>query len=117
MLILNKDDIEFVTEFPCFWETHVQMSRAWERDHSVSKVASSHTKVDENFANLVVERESLDKYFSFLTCIQGYNARKGKLLQKCMHLLYCSVVFLGGNVNTRKMSKPDMGSIFHIKNQ
>ena len=24
---------------------------------------------------------------------------------------------LGGNVNTRRMSKPDMGSIFHIKNQ
>jgi len=24
---------------------------------------------------------------------------------------------MGGNVNTRRMSKPDMGSIFHIKNQ
>ena len=21
MLIYNKDDIEFVTEFPCFWDT------------------------------------------------------------------------------------------------
>ena len=31
------------------------------------------------------------------------------------HLLYCSVLSLGGNVNTRRMSKPDMGSIFHIK--
>jgi len=29
--------------------------------------------------------------------------------------LYCSVLSLGGNVNTRRMSKPDMGSIFHIK--
>ena len=33
-----------------------------------------------------------------------------------MHLLYCSVLSLGGNVNTRRMSQPDMGFIFHIKN-
>ena len=38
-----------------------------------------------------------------------------KLFQKCTHLLYCSVLSLGGNVNTRQMSKPDMRSIFHIK--
>ena len=29
--------------------------------------------------------------------------------------LYCSVLSLGGNVNTRRMSNPDIGSIFHIK--
>ena len=40
---------------------------------------------------------------------------QGKLFQKCTHLLYCSVLSLGGNVNTRRMSKPDMGSLFHIK--
>ena len=40
---------------------------------------------------------------------------KGKLFQKCTHLLYCSVLSLGGNVNTGRMSKPDMGSVFHIK--
>ena len=40
---------------------------------------------------------------------------QGKLFQKCTHLLYCSVLSLGTNVNTRRMSKPDMGSIFHIK--
>ena len=40
---------------------------------------------------------------------------QGKLFQKCTHLLYCSVLSLDGNVNTRRMSKPDMGSIFHIK--
>jgi len=40
---------------------------------------------------------------------------QGKLFQKCTHLLYCSVLSLGGNVNIRRMSKPDMGSIFHIK--
>ena len=42
---------------------------------------------------------------------------QGKLFQKCTHLLYCSVLSLGGNVNTRRMSKPVMGSIFHINNQ
>ena len=43
--------------------------------------------------------------------------RQGKLFQKCTHLLYCSVLSLGGSVNTRRMSKPDMGSIFYIQNQ
>ena len=38
-----------------------------------------------------------------------------KLFQKCTHLLYCNVISLGANVNTRRMSKPDMGSIFHLK--
>ena len=42
---------------------------------------------------------------------------QGKLFHRCTHLLYCSVLSLGGNVNTRRMSQPDMGSIFHIKNQ
>jgi len=38
---------------------------------------------------------------------------KGKLFQRCTHLLYLGVLSLGGNVSTRRMSKPDMGSIFH----
>jgi len=42
---------------------------------------------------------------------------QGKLFQKCTHLLYYSVLSLGGNVNTRRTSKPEMGSIFHINNQ
>ena len=42
---------------------------------------------------------------------------QGKLFQRCTHFLYCSVLSLGGNGNTRRMSKPDMGSIFHIENQ
>ena len=42
---------------------------------------------------------------------------QGKLFQRCIHLLYCSVLSLGSKVNTRRMWKPDMGSIFHIKNQ
>ena len=47
--------------------------------------------------------------------ISSKDVIQGKLFQKCTHLLYCSVLSLGGNVNTRRMSKPDMGSIFHIK--
>ena len=38
-----------------------------------------------------------------------------KLFERCTHLLYCSLLSLGGNVNTRRMSKPDMRFIFHIK--
>ena len=49
--------------------------------------------------------------------ILAKDVMQGKLFQKCTHLLYCNVLSLGGNVNTRRMSKPDMGSIFHIKNQ
>ena len=42
---------------------------------------------------------------------------QGKLFQMGTHILYCSVLSMGGNVNTRRMSEPDMGSVFHIKNQ
>ena len=42
---------------------------------------------------------------------------QGKLFQKCTHHLYCSVLSLGGNVNTRRMSKLDRGSVFDINNQ
>ena len=34
-----------------------------------------------------------------------------------MHILYGNVLSRGSNFNTLQMSKPDMGSIFHIKNQ
>ena len=40
---------------------------------------------------------------------------QGKLFQKCRHFLYCSVLSLGGKVNTRRMSQPDMESIFTKK--
>ena len=47
----------------------------------------------------------------FTKC-QGYNARK------VISEVYASFVLsLGGNVNTRRMSRHDIGSIFHIKNQ
>ena len=34
---------------------------------------------------------------------------QGKLFQRCTHLLYCSALSLGGNVNTRRILKPDIG--------
>ena len=42
---------------------------------------------------------------------------QGKIFQRCTHILYSTSLSLGGNVNTRRMSRPDMGSTFHIKNQ
>ena len=47
---------------------------------------------------------------------QHKDLMQGKLFQRFRHLLYCSVLSLGGNVNTRRLSQPDMGSIFHINN-
>ena len=49
----------------------------------------------------LLNMEGLLKWFPLP---QGYNARKVR-----------SELSLGGNVNTRRMSQPDMGSIFHIK--
>jgi len=40
---------------------------------------------------------------------------QGKLFQRFTDLLHCSVLSLSGNVNTRRMWKPNKGSIFHIK--
>ena len=41
---------------------------------------------------------------------QGTNARK--VMSEVYAFLYCSVLSLGGKVNTRRMSQPDMESIF-----
>ena len=40
------------------------------------------------------------------TLIASKDLMKGKLFQRCTHLLYCRVLSLGGNLNTRWMSKP-----------
>ena len=47
--------------------------------------------------------------------VEVKDVMQGKIFQKCTHLLYCSVLSLGGNVNTRRMLQPDMGSIFSHK--
>ena len=41
---------------------------------------------------------------------QGNNARK--VISEVYAFSYCSVLSLGGKVNTRRMSQPDMESIF-----
>ena len=37
---------------------------------------------------------------------------QGKLFQRCTHFFNFSVLSVGGKVNTKRMSQPDMGSIF-----
>ena len=59
---------------------------------------------------IVLINETFNSYMGNIKVIM-----QGKLFQRCTHLLYCSVLSLGGKVNTRRMSKPDMESIFHMK--
>ena len=47
---------------------------------------------------------------SLFSQTQGNNARK--VISEVYAFLYCSVLSLGGKVNTRRMSQPDMESIF-----
>ena len=44
---------------------------------------------------------------------QDYNA--SKVISEVNTSFVCNRMFLGGNVNTRQMSKPDMGSIYNPK--
>ena len=46
----------------------------------------------------------------YSVCIK--DIMQGKLFQRCTHFLYCSVLSLGGKVNTRRMSQPEMESFF-----
>ena len=55
------------------------------------------------------------RHIAWANIIQSKDLMQGKLFQKCTQFLYCSVLSLGGIVNSRRMSKPDMGSIYHIK--
>ena len=57
------------------------------------------------------------KFIEYIEFIEYKVIMQGKLFQSCTHLLYCSVMSLGGNVNAIRMSKPNIGSIFFIKNQ
>jgi len=66
----------------------------------------------ESFSNSFLD---LNLLYNILLLLFTKDVMQGKLFQKCTHLLYCSVLSLGGNVNTRRMSKLDMESIFHIK--
>ena len=68
----------------------------------------------DSFSNSFLD---LNLLYNILLLLFIKDVMQGKLFQKCTHLLYCSVLSLGGNVNPRRMSKPDMGSLFHINNQ
>ena len=67
-----------------------------------------------------VEFHRVQVYSVYSPWVTDYNVllkviMQGKLFHWCTHLLFCSVLSIGGKVNTRRMSKSDMGSIFHIK--
>ena len=65
-----------------------------------------------NLNNPITNRsEDLCLYF-----YQFYSLPR-RVISEVYASFFCSVLSLGGNVNTSLMSKPDMGSIFHIKNQ
>jgi len=55
-------------------------------------------------------------FTSFTSIHQGCNARKVISQVYACFVLQCTVTGRG-NVNSRWISKPDMGSIFHINNQ
>ena len=62
------------------------------------------------------QRTNYNKFANFIFLkLQSKDVLQGNLFQKCTHLLSCSVLSLGVNVNTRRMSKPDMVTIFYIK--
>ena len=71
-----------------------------------------HKSIDLQIINILLFGSNvlLERFSS-----ESKDVMQGKLFQMCTHLLYCSVLSLGGNVNTRRMLQPDMGSIFHIK--
>ena len=76
------------------------------------------------FIKKIYQQQQINTYevhilYSFLYCITICSKviMQGKLFQRCTHLLYCSVLSLGNNVNTRRMLQSDMRFIFHIKNQ
>ena len=78
--------------------------------HFYSDVDFPETVVSKACNYFNADRRVISNYVNSKVIMQG------KLFQRCTHLSYCSVLSLGGNVNTRRMSKPDMGSIFHIQN-
>ena len=65
-------------------------------------------------SHLCYRSRSEQSFSHKLALYQGCNARK---VISDVYLLYCSVLSPGVNVNTRRMSKPHMESIFYIKNQ
>ena len=72
------------------------------------------------YHNLIIPHPTPTIYETRKTCLdwifQGYNARKVISEVYPSFVLQCTVS-ARCNVNTRRITKPDMGSIFRIKNQ
>ena len=64
---------------------------------------------------MACNKSYLISHRTLLTLLVRGKARK--VISEVYASLYCSVLSLGGKINTRRMSKPDMGSSIHIKNQ
>ena len=67
----------------------------------VYMIARAGQTADFFFRKLIVNKVTSDKYKVLMQVISEVYA-----------FLYCSVLSLGGKVNTRRMSKPQMESIF-----
>ena len=65
--------------------------------------------------NIELDYKHNDSIYIIYLCTVRYvqgTIMLGKLFQRCNHFLYCSVLSLGGKVNTRQMLQPDMEFIF-----
>ena len=73
-------------------------------------------KIQTHLGYLEMEKVSIDFSFKQFGTVRVTKVlMQGKLFQMCTHFLYCSVLSLGGKVNTRRMSQPDRESIFTKK--
>ena len=104
----------------CFFPTKLEFDLIFEKHCLERKSIDRYLKKYYAFQypffpmNLNIYNSMADRIYA-LTFSFDKVIMEGKLFQRCTHLLYCSVLSLGSNVNTRRMSQPDMGSIFHLK--
>ena len=109
---LSEQNTDILRQFNCFWtiqgiEFFIHLEHNIYLFVTLNHVCQFYRHISDPFS------PGEDIYYKIVPKV----IMQGKLFQRCTHLLYYSVLSLGGNVNTRRMSKPDMGSIFHIKNQ
>ena len=69
-----------------------------------------HYRIDKDLKGTAVNLPFLHVGSLEHTLTQGTNARK--VISEVYAFFILSLLSLGGNVNTRRMSKPEMGSIF-----
>ena len=68
---------------------------------SLKKLEQINQEVNELWSDIQTNTKTAMDYFMILM--------QGKLIQRCTHFLYCSVLSLGWKVNTRRISEPDEG--------